>query len=118
MAREVPESSSNLYSVSGPSAHSLMLDLPVSLAADIVAKNHADTESRCFVMNRCYVLGDALDGRQRTRSDALIVGHTSDTSERSEFALSPSTRHSHELLFINHGEPIRSIWERPLLSLN
>jgi hypothetical protein len=70
MAREVPESSSNLYSVSGPSAHSLVLDLPESLAADIETKNHADTKSRRFVMNRCYVLGDALDGRQRTRSDA------------------------------------------------
>ena len=40
-ARELPGSSSNLYSVSGSSTHSLVLDLPESLA-DIRAKNHAE----------------------------------------------------------------------------
>ena len=64
MAREFPGSSSNLYSVSGSSTHSLVLDLPESLA-DIGTENHADTESKYFVMNfRCYAPGDALDERQ------------------------------------------------------
>ncbi len=46
IARELPGSSSNLYSVSGSSTHSLALELPESLA-DMGIKNHADKESRC-----------------------------------------------------------------------
>jgi hypothetical protein len=48
MDRELPGSSSNLYSVSGPST--LILE-PLELLVDIETKFHADKEGRYFVMN-------------------------------------------------------------------
>ena len=63
MARELPGSSSNLYSVSGSSTHSLVLELP-ELLADMETKYHADKERRCFVMNFGYA------PRRRVHKDA------------------------------------------------
>ena len=74
MARELSGSSSNLYSVSGSSTHSLVLNLPES-PADMETKCHADKECGCFVMNfGCYALGDASNGTE----DVQRVGRVAD----------------------------------------
>ena len=67
MAREVPGSSSNLYSVSGSST--LVLELP-ELLVDIETRYHADKEGRYFVMNFGYYdPGDASNGATQRWSD-------------------------------------------------
>jgi len=64
IAREVPGSSSNLYSVSGSSTHSLVFELPGSPADMGTEITQSNIEIRRFVMNfRCYALGDAPDER-------------------------------------------------------
>ena len=82
MARELPGSSSNLYSVPGSST--LILELP-ELLVDIETKYHADKERRYSVMNfGCYAPEDASNGSTQrwsgrtgpSSSHSIAVAHT------------------------------------------